>query len=94
MGIEYSNSTIFDCAGNIYTEIDVTLICLRRIEEKVTAAMEIVADYGGIDGGHHKQYALDQIARALLGDQYESWVKNWEHGDDGPNTYRWDEGIP
>jgi hypothetical protein len=48
----------------------------------VTAALQIAARYGQIDGAHHKAWVIDQMVRALLGDQYAAWVS-----DD------WDEGI-
>jgi hypothetical protein len=56
-------------------------------------ALEVIHRYGGIDGGHHKQWVLDQVVRALTGDRYAAWVANQKAGDDGPNTYEWDEGI-
>lgn len=52
-----------------------------------------IAEYGGIDGAHHKQWVIDQMVRALTGDGYEAWVVRQRDGDDGPDTYEWDEGI-
>lgn len=60
--------------------------------EKVTAALSIIERFGGIDGGHHKQWVLDQVVRALV-DDYPAWVKDQKAGEDGPETYDWDEGI-
>jgi hypothetical protein len=62
-------------------------------ETPVAAALEIIERYGGIDGEHHKMWVIDQIARALLGDAYPQWVVDMKAGEDGPNTYDWDEGI-
>jgi len=45
------------------------------------------------DGSHHKQWQLDQIVRALTGGKYDEYVAYQKHGEDGPNTYSWDEGI-
>lgn len=56
-------------------------------------ALEIISRYGGIDGAHHKQWVLDQVARALTGNGYATWVKGQTDGEDGPDTYEWDEGI-
>lgn len=76
-------------------------------------------NWGQFDGSHHKQWALDQAARAAnggvpssfklakwsdgqeewrLGDmtktpKYEKWVIGMKDGEDGPNTYDYDEGI-
>lgn len=47
-----------------------------------------------VDGGHHKQWQLDQIVRMLTGDKYEQYVKYMNYDEeDGPDTYSWDEGI-
>ena len=58
-------------------------------------AIEIIEEYGWMDGAHHKQWVLDQVVRALLGsnEEYEAWVARYEKGDDGPHTYEWDMGI-
>jgi hypothetical protein len=60
---------------------------------KLWKALEIIHLYGGIDGAHHKQWVLDQVVRALTGDKYPEWVAAQKAGEDGPNTYEWDEGI-
>jgi hypothetical protein len=59
----------------------------------VAKAMEVIERYGGIDGAHHKQWVLDQVVRYLMGDFYEQWVIDHCDGEDGPDTYSWDEGI-
>lgn len=56
-------------------------------------ALDLIAEYGGIGGGHHKQWLLDQVVRVLAGDKYKDWVGEWQDGEDGPNTYEWDTGI-
>ena len=61
-------------------------------KEKVNKALELIAEWGGIDGGHHKQWLLDYLVRELS-DDYKQWVKEYEDGEDGPDTYSWDEGI-
>jgi len=63
------------------------------MEERIVNALEMILRYGGTDGGHHKQWVLDQVVRILTGDEYEAWVKMACEGEDGPNTYEWDEGI-
>lgn len=59
----------------------------------VEIALEIALRYGGTDGAHHKEWVIDQMVRALTGDKYEQWVRDACDGEDGPNTYEWDEGI-
>lgn len=62
-------------------------------KEKIATALEFAHLYGGIDGGHHKMWVIDQMVRALTGVLYEQWVIEQCSGEDGPNTYDWDEGI-
>ena len=54
---------------------------------------------GGSDGGHHKQYLIDQIVRVVQGDNYDQWRYDFEYGDGTGGHYpdqflTWDEGIP
>lgn len=56
-------------------------------------ALDIALQYGGIDGGHHKMWVIDQMVRALTGENYGAWVAAANAGEDGPDTYEWDEGI-
>jgi len=80
-------------------------------------ALHFIERYGGIDGSHHKQWLIDQIARILNGapvhvvearweggeteyrisvgtcDGYTTWIKEMKDGEDGPETYDWEEGI-
>jgi len=60
---------------------------------KLEKIMELIYKYGGTDGGHHKQWIIDQIAKIAV-DDYDKFVKEYEDGEDGPNTYEWDKGIP
>ena len=61
----------------------------RRIFE----ALKLATDYGQTDGAHHKMWVIDQIVRVLAGDEYPAVIKAHNDGDDGPETYAWDEGI-
>ena len=63
-------------------------------DARIKQALYLAKAYGGIDGAHHKTWTIDQMCRALLGDDYEAWVKTVKAGEDGPETYAWDEGIP
>lgn len=80
--------------------------------------MYYIERYGGIDGGHHKDWVFDQISRIIKGSpiiiklakwesgveeyrinigepsqEYLDWVIAMCDGEDGPNTYNYDEGI-
>ena len=63
-------------------------------QSPVDKALDIAIRYGGIDGEHHKDWVIDQIVRALTGDRYEQVIAEAKAGEDGPNTYDWEEGIP
>lgn len=85
--------------------------------DKITEALDLIADLGGVDGDHHKQWVLDQVVRILLdcpverrsakdykgqayeydalgeSEEYVAWVEAYCDGEDGPDTYSWDEGV-
>ena len=61
--------------------------------DMVDRALAFARDYGSIDGAHHKTWVIDQMVRALTGDFYQEWIRQYNDGVDGPNTYLWDEGI-
>jgi hypothetical protein len=62
-------------------------------EARIEAAIELAVRYGGIDGDHHKAWVIDQMVRALAGERYAAIVTEAKAGEDGPDTYGWDEGI-
>lgn len=65
----------------------------RTIESRVDAALEVAISFGGIDGAHHKDWVIDQMVRELAGDGYAQLIKDACAGEDGPDTYAWEEGI-
>ena len=78
----------------IYCEsCDENAAYLWAAESNIAEALELIVQYGGIDGAHHKQWVLDQVVRKLTGPTYLNWVVEQCNGKDGPNTYEWDEGI-
>lgn len=60
--------------------------------ERVQLALDALAE-GQEDGQHHLRWVIDQAVRILAGDGYEAWVTEYRDGEDGPETYAWDEGI-
>ena len=66
---------------------------MRAPAHRVRLALETAASWGGIEGGHHKEWVIDQMVRALTGDDYAEWVKSVKSGEDGPETYDWPEGV-
>lgn len=77
------------------SELEMMRFKASVLEASINAALEQITNYGGIDGGHHKQWVLDQVVRTLLRTDaaYEKWVADYCDGEDGPDTYEWDEGI-
>jgi hypothetical protein len=66
----------------------------ERFTPKEGDALVLILSYGGIDGAHHKDWVLDQIVRIITGDDYDEFVEMAKDGEDGPNTYSWDVGVP
>ena len=65
----------------------------RTVFNEIDDALAVARKYGGIDGAHHKAWVIDQMVRALTGNEYETWVREAKAGENGPETYDWDEGI-
>lgn len=71
-------------------------------EQKVEEALDRAFNMAGHDGSHHKEHCIDQMVRALTGNGYREWVRNYEYGDsqerdeDGELElqYEWHTGIP
>jgi hypothetical protein len=67
--------------------------------DRCVKAISIAGQFGQIDGAHHRAWVIDQMVRALFGDdelgrrEYAAWVVAMKAGDDGPETYGYDEGI-
>ncbi len=63
-------------------------------EQKIDEAVKIAINYGSYDGGHHKMWVIDQMLRILAGDNYKAIIEEICDGEDGPNTYSWNCGVP
>ena len=61
--------------------------------ERVQLALQLLAEDGQTDGQHHQRWVIDQTVRILAGDDYDAWIAEYRDGEDGPETYSWDEGI-
>ena len=62
---------------------------------RIAVALETAVRWSQFDGSHHKAWAIDQMVRALCpGDEYDKFIARACDGEDGPDTYSWDEGIP
>lgn len=63
------------------------------LEERVAGALKVAFDYGAVDGERYKQWVIDQMVRALTGDQYEEWVRKFNFGLDGEDSQLWESGY-
>lgn len=63
------------------------------MDERIKTALGLAWSYGQIDGAHHRLWVIDQMVRALLGEEeYNKWVEAYETPD-GEDYYEWDTGI-
>lgn len=66
-------------------------------DERIAAAMDIAWRYSQCDGAWHKAWAIDQMVRALCGneDVYKDWVAEYEKplSTNPGDYYIWDTGI-
>ena len=60
---------------------------------RIDKAIDLAVRYGGIDGDHHKAWVIDQMVRVLAGRAYKRIVREAKAGEDGPDTYEWNEGC-
>lgn len=65
----------------------------EQAERRIEKALDVLIRYGGVDGDHHKTWVIDQAVRALTGRAYAKTIRAACDGEDGPDTYEWDEGI-
>ena len=62
-------------------------------EEKIEKALSFAWRYSQIDGAHHKMWVIDQMVRALLGEEeYKQWIERYETPD-GEDYWVWDVGV-
>ena len=64
-------------------------------EEKIKKCLEIAWTYATIDGDSHKMWVIDQMVRALCGneEEYEKWVKAYETALNNGEFYKWNTGV-
>lgn len=83
---------------------------MNLANRRIAAALGVAMQHAQTDGEHHKTWTIDQMVRALLGeppqdtihpgsivwlpDTYQEFIAAHNRGDDGPDTYSWDEGTP
>lgn len=81
--------TTFDLFENIET----VLSMLKEKDADIKKVLELIFQYGQIDGDHHKAWVIDQIVRILTGDKYKEWVKEYTYDEETGECYSWNKGI-
>lgn len=63
------------------------------LADMIGRALEVIAEYGAYDGGHHKQWVLDQTVHLLAGteENYQKWIA--AHNREKPSACSWETGI-
>lgn len=82
--------TLQEAAAKRATERDAAQVLMQN----ALKAMDVLMRYGQIDGSHHKAWVIDQAVRALAGAGYATCIQLHCAGEDGPQTYSWDVGVP
>lgn len=72
------------------TEVDVSQHPVYSKYGPKEWALHFIFQYGGFDGGHHKQWVLDQVARILNNAPVIVREARW---DDGQTNYRMSVGT-
>ena len=64
-------------------------------DDRITKVLELVWNYGQIDGDNHKTWIIDQIVRILCGsnEEYKKWVDKYEEPLEDGDYYSWNQGI-
>lgn len=103
---DYSSTADEDCVRQVWEGLNQVLkekpatqednykamALAQLLGESVDGAIRLIEQYGMIDGGHHKQWLLDQILRVLLAEHYDGWVQEYNAYEN--STYLpWDIGI-
>lgn len=61
------------------------------MEEKISAALAVAESWATVDCDHHKQWVIDQMVRALTGDGYDDWVRQYNGNEEADD--QWNVGI-
>ena len=77
----------------VQEDIETVLNMLKEKDKKIEKVLELIFQYGQIDGEHHKTWVIDQIVRILTKDKYNEWIKNYVYDEETGDIYSWDKGI-
>lgn len=70
---------------------------LTADEDGPQKALDLAFSYGQIDGSHHKTWTIDQMVRALTGENYEDFINFYRfapEGEEGVESQEVTESTP
>lgn len=91
--IEGGNNCCLGCGCSLSPGLNFGDLCIWGQHGMCMAnvAARVATRFGGVDGGHHKQWVIDQMLRSILGNKdYQAWV---ERMNSDPDYDPWDTGI-
>lgn len=92
--VSSDNSVIEDEADETSQDLDMTKYVAENHEKNIGEALGLLFSYAQFDGGHHKQWLLDQIVRTLTKEKYEKFIEDYEKDPITGEVYgEWDTGI-
>ena len=66
----------------------------KELKERIQATLDLLWSDGQEDDEDHKAWVIDQVARLLLANGYDEWVRYYEQQDDENVLPRvWDVGV-
>lgn len=78
---------------NLEEQLEIANDRIKELEEERESVLDLIFEYGQIDGKHHKIWVIDQIVRILTKDKYNEWIKKYVYDEETGDTYSWDKGI-
>ena len=66
---------------------------LTKKDKEIKKVLELIFQYGQIDGAHHKMWVIDQTVRILTGKKYDKWINDYIYDEETGDCYSWDKGI-
>lgn len=66
---------------------------LTKKDKEIKKVLELIFQYGQIDGEHHKMWVIDQTVRILAGKKYDKWINDYIYDEETGDCYSWNKGI-
>lgn len=63
------------------------------LARRISRALSVAYQFGQADGAEHRLWTIDQIVRALTGEDYDIWIRRYESPDGDEVLGRWETGV-